>query len=257
MFVKKVEEQISHSEKKAAPAVATQVKVQLVLQGTKLAPIQTRVITRAPFFEIGVKREAPLAGRVAMNDSPLWTEADEVVFREVNEKADDIAERMSAKITAAQNQGETKDAYIGALEQGLRQVRLLQQDTHEFYAKLKARTDCLEALSKLVTEINNNASNTGKVNWAGDARVKELLDQARALGVNIPEGKYEFTLDERKLLKEDLEERKTHFRSLAQTERLEYQHLLSDLNIWLEFCSQVLKSRERPAQVILGNFPGH
>lgn len=120
-------------------------------------------------------------------------------------------------------------------------ARILGQaeaEAHSLYLKIKKRTDDIETLTNLAGKIN---SESGKIDWSKDEEMKKLVERARELGVDIPEGKYTWTEDEKKLLKENIQMRKDNFEKITQLERTDMQRYLQEATHCHQARSNILK----------------
>ncbi|WP_348662958.1 hypothetical protein [Chlamydia vaughanii] len=119
-------------------------------------------------------------------------------------------------------------------------ARILGQaeaEAHELYLRVKERTDNVDALTLLLSKIN---SEKGAINWENNAEMKALVDQAKKLGVTIG-NTYQWTEEEKKLLKENIQMRKENMEKITQLERTDMQRHLQEVSQCHQARSNVLK----------------
>ncbi len=132
-------------------------------------------------------------------------------------------------------------------------ARILGQaeaDAHELYGRIKARTDDVDHLTLLISKLN---SEKGKVDWSKDEEMKLLIDRAREIGVDIPEGKYKWSDTEKKLLKENIQMRKDSLEKITQLERTDMQRFLQEASQCHQARSNVLKLLKEVMDTIIHN----
>lgn len=149
----------------------------------------------------------------------------------------------SSSSTEASDSGEKKTEEMGNifLRFMALMARILGQaeaEAHSLYLKIKARTDDIETLTKLQSKIN---SSSGKIDWTKDEEMKKLVDRAREIGVDIPAGKYTWTEEEKKLLKENIQMRKDNMEKITQLERTDMQRYLQEATHCHQARSNILK----------------
>lgn len=83
-------------------------------------------------------------------------------------------------------------------------VRELESKMRNEFKELKSRQDKVRFLHKLIKAINKSTDDKGKIDWSDDEELKELLDLAREMGVEIPEDQYKFKEAEKNRLLENL-----------------------------------------------------
>ncbi len=135
-------------------------------------------------------------------------------------------------------------------------ARILGQaeaEAHALYQKIKNRTDDVDTLTHFMSKIN---SSKGKIDWTNDEEMKQLLAKVRALGVDIPEGKYTWTEDEKKLLKENVQMRKDSLEKITQLERTDMQRYLQEASQCHQARSNVLKLLKEVIDTIIANMRG-
>ncbi|WP_291893110.1 hypothetical protein [Chlamydia sp.] len=119
-------------------------------------------------------------------------------------------------------------------------ARILGQaeaEAHELYLRVKERTDNVDALTLLLSNINNEK---GAINWSQNAEMQALVDQAKKLGVAIGDS-YTWSEDEKKLLKENIQMRKENMEKITQLERTDMQRHLQEVSQCHQARSNVLK----------------
>jgi len=132
-------------------------------------------------------------------------------------------------------------------------ARILGQaeaEAHQLYIKIKDRTDKIDTLSLLMAKINN----AGKaIDWSNDPQMKELVDRAREIGVDLPEGKYKWEESEKHLLKENIQMRKDSMEKITQLERTDMQRYLQEASQCHQARSNVLKLLKEVIDTIIHN----
>ncbi len=113
-----------------------------------------------------------------------------------------------------------------------------ESEAHQLYLRIKERTDAIDSLTGLIAKIN---SEKGAIDWTNNVELKKMVDHARTLGVDIPEGKYQWTEDEKKLLKENIQMRKDSMEKMTQLERTDMQRYLQESSQCHQARSNVLK----------------
>lgn len=91
-----------------------------------------------------------------------------------------------------------------ALLLNTQRIRQLEEQTKKELKDLKARQDQVRFLHKLQKAINSTMKDDGSIDWSNEPDLLALLDKARDLGVDIPEGKKKFNKEERKRLVENI-----------------------------------------------------
>lgn len=95
-----------------------------------------------------------------------------------------------------------KDISLEALILLINSERLhtLEDQIHKEFQELKPRQDQVAFLHKLLKAINSSTNDKGGLDWSKNDELLELMDKAREMGVDIPEGKKKFNQDERERL---------------------------------------------------------
>lgn len=132
-------------------------------------------------------------------------------------------------------------------------ARILGQaeaEAHNLYLRVKERTDGIDHLTLLISKIN---SEKGAIDWSKNDEMKQIVEKARALGVDIPEGKLKWTEDEKKLFKENIQMRKDSMEKLTQLERTDMQRFLQEASQCHQARSNILKLLKEVIDTILAN----
>lgn len=132
-------------------------------------------------------------------------------------------------------------------------ARILGQseaEAHALYKRIKHRTDQIDKLTLLTQKIN---SVNGEIDWTNNDEMKALLDEARGMGVDIPEGKTTWTLEEAKLLKENIDMRKDSMEKVTQLERTDMQRYLQESSQCHQARSNILKLLKEVTDTIIHN----
>lgn len=119
-------------------------------------------------------------------------------------------------------------------------ARILGQaeaEAHELYLRVKERTDSVDALTLLLSKINNEK---GAIDWNQDEEMRALVDQAKKLGVPIGDS-YDWSEEGKKLLKENIQMRKENMEKITQLERTDMQRHLQEVSQCHQARSNVLK----------------
>lgn len=119
-------------------------------------------------------------------------------------------------------------------------ARILGQaeaEAHELYLRVKARTDDVDTLTLLLSKINNESD---AIDWEEQEDLKKLIDRAKELGVPIHDS-YQWSIEEKKLLKENIIMRKENLEKITQLERTDMQRLLQEVSQCHQTRSNVLK----------------
>ena len=76
-------------------------------------------------------------------------------------------------------------------------LKLLRDKINKEFTELKARQDKVSTLHKLLKKINVATSDKGELDCTNNQDIKDLMQQAKDMGVELKEGKFKFTKDER------------------------------------------------------------
>lgn len=132
-------------------------------------------------------------------------------------------------------------------------ARILGQaeaEAHELYLRIKERTDSIDVLTHLLSKINSEKKD---IDWTKNEEMKQLIERARQLGVDIPQGKYKWNEDEKKLLKENIQMRKDSMEKMTQLERTDMQRYLQEASQCHQARSNVLKLLKEVMDTIIAN----
>lgn len=143
-----------------------------------------------------------------------------------------------------------ENIYIRFMALMARMLSQSEAEAHQLYLKIKDRTDNIDVLTLLVSKIN---SSKGDIDWSKNEEMKQLVDKVRTLGVDIPEGKYTWTEDEKKLLKENIQMRKDSMEKITQLERTDMQRYLQEASQCHQARSNVLKLLKEVIDTIIHN----
>lgn len=83
-------------------------------------------------------------------------------------------------------------------------VNQLEEQMRKELKDLRKRQDKVRRLHDVLKAINKTVNEKDGINWENDKELKALLDEARKLGADIPEGKYKFNSSERMRLVENI-----------------------------------------------------
>ena len=125
-----------------------------------------------------------------------------------------------------------------------------EASANELYLQIKSRTDSIDILTTFMSKINNS---TGDIDWSNDPALKDLVDKAKKIGVDIPDGKYKWTEDEKRLLKENIQMRKDSMEKITQLERTDMQRFMQEASQCHQARSNVLKLLKEVIDTIIHN----
>jgi len=143
-----------------------------------------------------------------------------------------------------------KDIFVRFMHLMARIIGQAEAEAHALYKRIKQRTDEIDVLTLLISKINNEK---GKVDWSKNDEMKQLVDRVKELGVDIPNGKYAWTEDEKKLLKENIQMRKDSMDKITQMERTDMQKFLQEISQGHQFRSNILKSSKEAKDTVIAN----
>ena len=146
--------------------------------------------------------------------------------------------------------GSLDNIYIRFMALMARILGQAELEAHQLYLRIKERTDGIDVLTLLITKIN---SEKGVIDWTNNEEMKKLIEKARALGVDIPEGKYTWSEEEKKLLKENIQMRKDSMEKMTQLERTDMQRYLQEASQCHQARSNVLKLLKEVTDTIIAN----
>ncbi len=165
-------------------------------------------------------------------------------------------QRPQAATQSNQNPGSYKSGgsvdsiYIRFMALMARILGQAEYEAHQLYLRIKERTDNIDVLTLLVSKVN---SEKGAIDWSNNQEMKQLIDRARAIGVDIPQGKYSWSEEEKKLLKENIQMRKDSMEKMTQLERTDMQRFLQEASQCHQARSNVLKLLKEVVDTILAN----
>lgn len=155
--------------------------------------------------------------------------------------------------SARSNGGGADNIYIRFMALMARILGQAEAEAHDLYKRIKQRTDDIDTLTLFVSKIN---SSKGKIDWAKDEEMKQLIEKVRAIGVDIPAGKYTWSEDEKKLLKENVQMKKDSMEKMTQMERTDMQRYLQEASQCHQARSNVLKQLKEVTDTIIANMRG-
>lgn len=132
-------------------------------------------------------------------------------------------------------------------------ARILGQaeaEAHDLYLRIKERTDNIDTLTLLLQKIN---ATDGAIDWSNNEEMKQLVEKARQIGVNIPPDKVKWTLEEKKMLKENIHMRKDSMEKVTQLERTDMQRYLQEASQCHQARSNILKLMKEVMDTIIHN----
>lgn len=146
--------------------------------------------------------------------------------------------------------GSIENIYVRFMALMARILGQAEAEAHDLYMRIKERTDSIDLLTLLVSKIN---SEKGAIDWSNNEEMKQLIEKARALGVDIPQGKLKWTEDEKKLFKENIQMRKDSMEKVTQLERTDMQRYLQEASQCHQARSNVLKLLKEVMDTIIHN----
>lgn len=104
------------------------------------------------------------------------------------------------------NQGENLNLSLETLILLINTERLkhLQDSTNKEFSELKVRQDKVSFLQKLIKKINVKTSDKGELDVSSDNELKEMLKQAKEMGVDIKKDPSKFSKDEKERLVDNI-----------------------------------------------------
>ena len=141
--------------------------------------------------------------------------------------------------------------YVRFLALMARVLGQAEASAQELYQKIKTRTDQVDLLSSLLSKINLEKD---KIDWSKNEEMKKLVDKARELGADIPEGKYSWTKEEKAQLKENIQMKRENMEKITQLERTDMQRFLQEASQCHQLRSHILKMLKEVVDVIISNF---
>lgn len=135
-------------------------------------------------------------------------------------------------------------------------ARILGQaeaEAHDLYLRIKERTDSIDHLTLFISKIN---SEKGAIDWSKNDEMKLIIERARAVGVDIPDGKFTWSEEEKRFLKENVQMRKDSMEKMTQLERTDMQRYLQEASQCHQARSNVLKLLKEVNDTIIHNMRG-
>ena len=146
--------------------------------------------------------------------------------------------------------GSVESIYIRFMALMARILGQAEYEAHQLYLRIKERTDSIDVLTLLISKIN---SEKGAIDWSNNEEMKQLIEKVRAMGVEISEGKYTWSEEEKKLLKENIQMRKDSMEKMTQLERTDMQRFLQEASQCHQARSNVLKLLKEVMDNIIAN----
>jgi hypothetical protein len=152
--------------------------------------------------------------------------------------------------SASQTLGSVENIYFRFMALMARILGQAEYEAHQLYLRIKERTDNIDVLTLLISKVN---SEKGAIDWSNNEEMKQLVERARAIGVDIPQGKYTWSEEEKKLLKENIQMRKDSMEKMTQLERTDMQRFLQEASQCHQARSNVLKLLKEVVDTIIAN----
>lgn len=83
-------------------------------------------------------------------------------------------------------------------------LKYLQENTRKEFTSLKERQEKVAELHKLLKAVNGATDSNGKLDCSNNDELKQLLEKAKELGVDVKDGKFKFNREERNRLVENI-----------------------------------------------------
>lgn len=131
----------------------------------------------------------------------------------------------------------TENIFIRFMRLMARILGQAEAEAHELYKKIKKRTDDVDSLTVLLSHINNEPE---AIDWSDKPEMKDLVDHAKTLGVTVKDS-YQWSDQEKKLLKENIQMQKENMEKITQLERTDMQRLLQEVSQCHQTRSNILK----------------
>lgn len=125
-----------------------------------------------------------------------------------------------------------------------------EAEAHDLYIRIKERTDNVDLLTLFISKINLEK---GEIDWTENEEMKHLIEKVRAIGLDIPQDKFKWTEDEKRLLKENVQMRKDSMEKVTQLERTDMQRYLQEASQCHQARSNVLKLLKEVMDTIIHN----
>lgn len=117
-----------------------------------------------------------------------------------------VSEIISEAINQPVKGGDPNDLSIETLALLINAERLkyLENKIFKEFVELKKRQDQVSSLHKLMKSINVATNEKGELDCSNNPEIKELLAKAQEYGVDIKDGKFKYSKDERDRLLENV-----------------------------------------------------
>lgn len=159
-------------------------------------------------------------------------------------------EKTASSSSVNQVAGGIESIYFRFMALMARILGQAEAEAHALYIRIKERTDSIDLLTLLVSKLN---SEKGAVDWSNNEEMKQLIQKARELGVDIPEGKYKWSEEEKKFFKENIQMRKDSMEKVTQLERTDMQRYLQEASQCHQARSNILKLIKEVMDTIIHN----
>lgn len=117
-------------------------------------------------------------------------------------------EIVSQLINSVENSHEINDPNLSLdaliLLINTERLKYLKEKTRTELSELRERQEKVHTLHKLLRVINSITDDKGKVDCSNNSEMKDLLKQAKKLGVDLNDGKMKYTREERDRLVENI-----------------------------------------------------
>lgn len=193
-------------------------------------------------------------GKNQEDSSDQQKKKDKALNAITNVKTDTNKTSQKATLSADEKTNESLDGlenvYIRFMALMARILGQAEAEAHELYNKIKERTDNVDVLTLLLSKINSEKEG---IDWTNNDEMKALLEKARQIGVDIPEGTCSWSEEEKKLLKENIQMRKDSMEKMTQLERTDMQRYLQEASQCHQARSNVLKLLKEVMDTIIHN----
>jgi hypothetical protein len=171
----------------------------------------------------------------------------------ISDKGDKEAD-LASRVHTPSKEETSGDIFMRFMALMARILSQAQADAHALYKRIKERTDNIDTLTSFIAKLNQTK---GKVDWSKDEQLKALVDKARALGVEITPGKYSWTEDEKRALKDNIQMRKDTLEKMTQLERTDMQRYMQEASQCHQARSSILKLLKEVMDVLIQNLRAH
>lgn len=83
-------------------------------------------------------------------------------------------------------------------------LKQLHNKTHNEFTELRKRQGQVKSLHDLLKRINTNTTDVGEFDCSSNSDIQDLLKQAKEIGVDVEDGKFKYSKDERDRLVENV-----------------------------------------------------